>query len=166
MPSKLSVNKDSRKPSKSTESSQEKRVAAILADFGLFSYHTADRHTPGVPDRYIVGGSWIEFKVLPCRGNRPVFLTRGFSPPQKNWLKNLHDKGDFTFGCVFVYPEMGEPRMVFRPWWYLAANPKWDMKRIQDEGRRMDTDRIRLELASWFGPEHARYVDIERYLCP
>lgn len=166
MPSNLSVNKESRKASKSTEGRQEKRVAQILSDFGLFSYHTADRFTPGVPDRYMVGGTWIEFKILACRGNRPIFLTRGFTPAQKNWLKNLHDKGDFTFGCIFVYPEVGDPRMILRPWWYLAANPKWDAERIHLEGVEMNTRLMRDECALHFGPEHARYVNVERYLCP
>jgi len=118
----------------STEATFEKRVADVLKKLGLFSYHVAERWYAGIPDRYVVGGNWIEFKVIPCSGTRAVNPYRLFKPGQRNFLDKFAKSGDRTWACVMFQPEAGEPYMILLPWHEFREHGKWTMDQVQQEG--------------------------------
>ncbi len=118
----------------SIESRFEKRVAEVLKQLGLFSYHVAERWYAGIPDRYVVGGNWIEFKVVPCSGKRRVNPYRLFSPGQRNFLDKFSKSGDRTWACVMFQPYEGEPYMVLLPWHDFREHGSWSMDQVEDWG--------------------------------
>lgn len=148
----LTVRANVRDRKGSIESRFERRVADALKKLGLFSYHVAERWYAGIPDRYVVGGNWIEFKVIPCSGTRAVNPIRLFKPAQRNFLDKFAASGDRTWACVMFQPEKGEPHMVLLPWHTLREHGPWTMDEVKSEGV-YGGDRIAFEayIAKRFG---------------
>lgn len=91
---------ESRKPKarRSTESSVEKLWAATWTEMGIYSRHMSD-HVPGLPDRYLGQGRWVEFKSLwRARGN--FMFGEGLSTEQIRTAKDLTAAGDQVFYCA------------------------------------------------------------------
>lgn len=109
-----------------TEAKYEKRFATALAKLGQFSYHTAERFYLGIPDRYVAGGRWIEFKRVTWAGVRAVSPIRQFSGPQIRTLDKFTEAGDDCWvAIVFQTPE-GMLRSCFLPWpRFRAMKPQW-----------------------------------------
>ncbi len=112
----LSVKAPRRQKNRISEATFEGKFAKILKTGGLYSWHTSDQFKPGVPDRYVVGGNWIEFKAIPFTGKRAMTPVRFFSPAQKNELTRLHDNGDRAWVCILFQPEQGEATVMLCPW--------------------------------------------------
>lgn len=112
----LTVRSRLRTPQSTTEARFEKRVADCLEKIGLMSFHTSEKYVAGIPDRYVVGGNWIEFKVYPCGGGRRVNAHRLFSEQQKNYLSAFHRNGDRTWVAVMFQPIHSDAYIVIEPW--------------------------------------------------
>jgi len=143
----------------------EKRTADILKKLGLFSYHTAERWYAGIPDRYVVGGNWIEFKVIPCSGVRAVNPYRLFKPAQRNLLDKFDASGDRTWACVMFQPSKGEPHMILFPWHVFRAHGPWTVDDILQGGVYTgDTKAMTAYIASRFGKKYGeRFSNTEIY---
>jgi len=59
----LSVGQFKKKVRRTTEKAFEELFAEVLAEKGIYNRHMSDKFS-GVPDRYVAGGKWIEFKSL------------------------------------------------------------------------------------------------------
>lgn len=113
------------KVTRSTEASFERRFADRLSEMGIYSRHMSD-HVPGLPDRYVVGGVWIEFKSL-YRAKSVFTCFEGMSPEQHRTAGDLVKAGDQVFWCALLATNDGKkiaferykPRpegYVFRVW--------------------------------------------------
>lgn len=98
----------------SNENALEKRVAAALRSLGLYSHHNDATTYPGIPDRYVVGGQWIEFKREATTKATIKSLDR-----QRKWLDALHQAGDKPWVCCWI-----DGFMYFEPWhvWKLRED--------------------------------------------
>lgn len=128
----LTVKTTGRARSGSTEANLEKSFVKYLK---RFSYHTSDRYTPGVPDRYISGGIWVEFKILKYSGKRPVNLMTVMRKNQVIFLDKL-SKIDDCYICIQFQPENSEPTTALINWLVFRntgkVNPFLEHKTMKD----------------------------------
>lgn len=89
----LTVQKSGR--TRSTERAVEQAWARTWADLGIYSRHMSDA-VPGLPDRYIAGGRWVEFKSL-WRKKGGFTIGEGLSPEQRRTAAELLSAGDQVF---------------------------------------------------------------------
>lgn len=109
-----------------TEANYEKVFARALAQLGQFSYHTAERFYLGIPDRYIAGGRWIEFKRVTWAGVRAVSPIRQFSGPQIRTLDKFTEAGDDCWVAIIFQTPDGSLRSCFLPWpMFRKLKPQW-----------------------------------------
>ena len=109
-----------------TEANYEKRFARALAKTGQFSYHTAERFYLGIPDRYVAGGRWIEFKRVTWAGVRAVSPIRQFSGPQIRVLDKFEASGDDCWVAIVFQTSEGMLRSCFMPWpVFRKLKPQW-----------------------------------------
>ena len=121
--------------------------AGVLTDLGHFSYHTAERFYLGIPDRYVAGGRWIEFKQIKWMGTRSVSPIRQFSSGQIRTLDQLTKAGDTVFVAIVFQTAQGVLRVMFRQWsWFRAAKPQWNVTAV--EGLTIPWDGSKLALRS------------------
>jgi hypothetical protein len=112
------------KPTRSTESAVEKAWAATWKKLGVYSRHMSD-HVPGLPDRYIAGGNWVEFKSL-FRVRGGFTYGEGLSPEQIRCCHALHQAGDNVFYCAQLDGWQCGKKYVFLPWskfWLKLGEP-------------------------------------------
>lgn len=119
-----------RRPASITEHKFETTIAWYLRRQGLLNYHTTDRYIGGIPDRYIAGGNWLEFKrvVLP-RVKNPLrgrcALMHGLSQRQMSFLNKWHKAGDKTWLAILVQSEnfhQFPTRCIIEPYIWCLAN--------------------------------------------
>ena len=110
MPGILSVASRPKRRARVTETSFEKAFAKALLACGLKSWHMNCREA-GWPDRYVVGGIWIEFKVVDALG-----INNGTEPEQRAKLHELERSGDKAFYCARF-----EDKVVIAPWHAVAG---------------------------------------------
>lgn len=109
-----------------TEAVYEKLFARALAATGQFSYHTAERFYLGIPDRYVAGGRWIEFKQIKWAGTRPVSPIRQFTGPQIKTLDKFTAVGDDCWVAIVFQTTDGELRTCFMSWpRFRNMKPQW-----------------------------------------
>ena len=103
-----------------TEKNFELRLGKALNSLGLLNWHTHELNLPGVPDRYVVGGNWIECKVRPWTGKK------GFGPrkcvvkeSQINFLNRLVDNGDRAWLCILLKAWRTSGRGIILPWEFV-----------------------------------------------
>lgn len=104
------------RPICATEKALEQRVAGVLTDNHYFNFHNDPTMMPGIPDRYVVRGCWIEFK------NEPTFdATKRSLNRQRKWLNILDNAGDQALVCVLIGNEL-----YFESWsvWKLREQRK------------------------------------------
>lgn len=147
----------------SRESTFEKRIADILGELGVWSYHTADKFLSGVPDRYCAGGNWIEFKVLPCSGRVAVNPLAKFENEQKLFLSKLHEQGDRAWAAVLFQPKSGSHYAVVMPWHFWLSHGKWTQYAWRELGVVNDKRDLRGYLSERFGPWFPRLSNDEIY---
>lgn len=80
---------------RASEASVERKLAAALTKLGIYSRHMSDA-VPGLPDRYVRGGNWIEVKSL-WRKRGGFAFGEGLSPEQKRVGRELVSAGDRVF---------------------------------------------------------------------
>lgn len=154
----LSVKTPRRQKNCISEAVFEGKFAKCLTAIGLYNYHTADQFKPGVPDRYVVGGNWIEFKAIPYSGNRAITPERFFDPVQKNELTRLHDGGDRAWVCILFQPEHGEATVLLCPWVALRDKGKMTQYDIDEATVACDaTDRLKWLVGTRFNMNDNRY---------
>lgn len=89
-----------KKPRIPRESAFEKTVCDAL---GIYSRHMSDR-LAGVPDRYVAGGTWIEFKV----NGRPTM-------EQNRTMDGLVRAGDKVWVCTLKVGKDGS-KIILEKW--------------------------------------------------
>lgn len=115
-----------------TEAQYEKHFAGALLDLGVFSYHTAERFYLGIPDRYVAGGRWIEFKQVKWMGKRVVSPIRQLSSSQINTLDKFTDAGDKCWVAVLFQTPEGDRRSLFMPWQtFRGMKPQWEPEQVR-----------------------------------
>lgn len=83
---------------RSTETAVEGAFAATWNLMGLYSRHMSDA-VPGLPDRYLAGGIWVEFKSL-YRVRGEFTYGEGLSPEQLVVGRELRLAGDRVYYCA------------------------------------------------------------------
>ncbi len=128
-----------------TEAKYEKLFARALAKLGQFSYHTAERFYLGIPDRYVAGGRWIEFKRVTWAGVRAVSPIRQFSGPQIRTLDKFTEAGDDCWVAILFQTPDGELRSCFLPWpRFRTMKPQWTPTEVKarSEAWQGETDSL------------------------
>jgi len=97
---------------------------------GIKSFKTNDRVNRGIPDIYLVGGKWIESKVLISLPNAMDYPLKHFSALQRNNLDDLSDGGDECFVAILFY-KLNEPRFLVMPWYYFRRINVWHRSTTQ-----------------------------------
>lgn len=98
----------------------EKKLAAGLTARGLLNFHMSDPTKPGIPDRYVVGGNWIEVK----QGKTFADLRSGFDR-QRTFLDKL-EHGDNTFVCALWQQNNFTLPMLFLEYWRVWKRREQD----------------------------------------
>lgn len=102
---RLIVARFQKKRARTTEAAVEKKLAAYLGKAGIISWHMSCREG-GWPDRYLVGGRWIEVKSLAYLG-----AENGLDPGQIIKLDELSQAGEKCFYFAKV-----EDHVIFMRW--------------------------------------------------
>lgn len=85
----------------------------------------------GIPDRYVVGGRWIEFKQIKWAGVRAVSPIRQFSGPQIRVLDKFTEAGDDCWVAILFQDTGGSMRSMFYPWpIFRARKPQWTAEQV------------------------------------
>ena len=116
----------------STEAAFEKKFAAALLRAGIKSHHTAEKFVQGMPDRYVMGGNWVEIKQIAYTGTRKITPSRLFSPAQRLWLDDLHGGGDRAWALVLFQGHGGDPQVILCPWMVLRVAGQMDPVQIAE----------------------------------
>ena len=149
-----------------TEAQREARVMKIIRSLGVWHYKVADKFTKGIPDRYLAGGNWIEFKQEHVSGNRDFCLQRGVSAAQRTFLKTAHAQGDRTYLCVFVIREDEVPVMILVPFWYADKRQMWTPDMVRRWGVPYKSVEMVDYLDKVFGSGYARNSSRDFYVDP
>lgn len=80
-----------------SEKDLEDKVARALTASGVLTFHVDPSTYPGLPDRYVAGGNWIEFKYAKTWARVNKDLNR-----QRTWLNKLYAAGEGVFVCAYV----------------------------------------------------------------
>ena len=163
------IRQNSRKRLKRTppEKHWDHRVGEILTELGLFNYKTAERLYAGAPDRYIVGGNWIEFKGYPYAGrvetSNPM---RMFKPGQRRFNERLYKAGDRPWvGVFWVLGERNaEVRMTLMPWPVFRDTGHWTMEHIVSVSCPVDD--MKHYISERFGKNFERFSDYDAQTKP
>lgn len=110
----ISVKDFKAKPARSTESAVEKAWVKTWKDLGIYSRHMSDA-VPGLPDRYIRGGNWVEFKSL-YRVRGEFTFGEGLSPEQIRCCDDLTKAGDSVFYVAQLDGWKHGKRYIYMPW--------------------------------------------------
>jgi hypothetical protein len=100
---KLAVSASKKQRRRLTETSFERKFEDCLRQLGFKSHHACPDWEPGVPDRYVCGGTWIEFKSLGY--DRSVMPWNAISPQQRAHLQAFTDAGDKCWVCILLCHE-------------------------------------------------------------
>lgn len=82
----------------------DKTCGKILKSKGLFNWKPSDRVRAGVPDRYVAGGNWIEFKHAVYFMRGPKTLIRMFTAEQKRMMEDIIKGGDRAYVGIKISP--------------------------------------------------------------
>lgn len=94
------------------EAALEARLSKILDQSGLLNWHNDPEMYPGIPDRYVVGGNWIELKVEPSFQRTMAKIER-----QRAWLDKLTEAGDMTWVVALVKGKIGQDPLLYAESW-------------------------------------------------
>lgn len=151
-----------RKGNKVSESTLRRRFNLDLITLGLHGTDIEHRSRKGIPDYYIEGGNWIEFKFFPTATARGLGLnvTNFFRPSQKVWLgrRPTHDRK--FVGFLFVNTKM-EARVVILRFLTLydfdKNHHRWTMGKAKEFGVDFWDDAARLAyIGNIFGSQYDR----------
>lgn len=85
---------------RSTEAAFERRFVKALTSAGVWSRHMADRYS-GLPDRYVEGARWIEFKSI-MRKRGGFLVGEGMSDEQRRCARELTEHGEKVWLCSLL----------------------------------------------------------------
>lgn len=113
----------------------DKKCGAILKQkLGLWNWKPYERARAGIPDRYVIGGNWIEFKhvIYPMRNDRNLLRTNGkvFSPAQIRTMDDLVAAGDRVFVCILISTPSFE-RVLLEQWDAIRRDPILTIERVR-----------------------------------
>lgn len=115
----LQVGNFKKAKTRSTESAVEKLWAATWREMDIYSRHMSDA-LAGLPDRYVQGGRWVEFKSL-YRVRGGFTYGEGLSTEQKRTMADLAAAGDKVFYCAQLDGWSAGKRYIFLRWEYIAS---------------------------------------------
>lgn len=143
-----------------SEHRAEQRFYKSLRRNGVYNFHVAHKVMRGVPDRYAVGGNWIELKSIPL--DRSVSPVRYFSHDQRNFLADIHDRGDRAWACIIFQVDRGEPLWLIKPWHKLLPLGKLTASWIEQHCFPYRTDEdLDAYTAQFFSRVYDRYSDYD-----
>lgn len=119
----LSVKNYAKAHAPTTEKGFEKTFVSFLEKLDIYSRHMSDA-VPGLPDRYIEGGRWVELKSISF--TRDVAFGAGLDIAQRNQMTDLSEAGDRVWYMALLQHTSGAKFVWLVPW----------KKRKQYEGRR------------------------------
>ncbi len=113
---KLQVGASKKQRRKQTEYRFEERFGEALTSLGVLNHHACPVWEPGIMDRYVAGGRWIEFKSLAY--DRSCMPWNAFSLDQKRKMQEFSDAGEKVWVCVLLCHEDDgdDDRILLRPW--------------------------------------------------
>jgi hypothetical protein len=128
---KLAVSASKKQRRRLTESRFEQKFEVALRELNVKSHHACPDWEPGVPDRYVCGGTWIEFKSLGY--DRSVMPWNAISPQQRAHLQSFTDAGDKCWVCILLCHEDDgdDDRVVLLPW--LVFKEKYERVSLKRE---------------------------------
>lgn len=131
--------KGKKQPRQRQELKYDHRIGEKLKKMGIWNYKPSDRFRGGMPDRYLTGGRWIEFKYVHCKHS--VSTLREFSAVQRTTIEELIAHGDEVWVGIFF--DTPEGLYVFlSPWWDYKENAHFTLEEVfQDCMRWDDIDR-------------------------
>jgi hypothetical protein len=130
---KLAVGASKKQRRRSTEHRFEQRVANCLTEMGIWNYHACPDWSPGIPDRYLQGGRWIEFKSLAYRDSF-TWKYRIFPNEQGRKLEELWRAGDKPYVCILLHHDDDEhPRLLLQPWPEFRVTSQWTREMVVQE---------------------------------
>lgn len=143
------------------EDTVEKDFMWALDQLGLVNRHFYDRFG-GVPDRYIVGGNWLEFKSVAYVKHVNVF--NHLEVDQRRHLAMFHNGGDRSFAVVMLC-DPDTRRLLICPWPSVERATKvtaaWANNHLPEINDKQD---MKLAVSAWFGKHHgernSRYDDV------
>lgn len=116
----MKVSDFKKKVRRTTEKSFEDLVATAWLEQGLWSRHMSDKFS-GVPDRYLIGGRWVELKSLDyARGEVPY--GSGLSVEQKRVCGELVARGDEVWYMALITTNKGQ-YVIFHGMDIVLAQP-------------------------------------------
>lgn len=152
-----------------TENTFERTVSAWLTKQGIMNFHQDHKFVGGVPDRYVAGGNWIEFKrilfVGGARGSKfNSDMTKQFTARQRTFMDRWDAQGDRTWVCVLVLSQE-YPRMILEPWRYYMYRYKLiNIAKVLDYGVEYGKkDEMNAYLAERFGTNYERMSNGDYY---
>lgn len=131
--SRLRVQKSSEAPRHvSSETQFENKITKILHKLDIFSYHVSEKRYMGIPDRYVQGGRWIEFKQ--CAVVKTVTPGRYLSRSQERFINDFYEAGDKPYVCVLFQFRLKPPKAILEPWetFRVEGYQRWDVDKINE----------------------------------
>lgn len=118
----------------SSETQFETKIAKIMHRQNIFSYHVSEKMYMGIPDRYVQGGRWIEFKQCAVKVN--VTPARFLSGGQERFMNDFLEAGDKPYVCMLFQFRLKPPRAILQPWetFRIDGYEKWEVDTIQEVG--------------------------------
>ena len=136
----------------------ENRVGSILSKLDIYNFHVEDKM--GLPDRYVAGGNWIEFKRTIWNKRGILHIMPLLRPAQRNRLNMLTRGGDRCWVAVNIYAEMHN-HVIIKPWVWWTENTSVDFKTVRQEAdiKRGAARKNNLAkyVSSIFNPRFERY---------
>lgn len=111
------------------ESVYTEKIRKSLKFLGIDSYKIGTPFLRGMPDVYVVSGTWIESKIIPVPKRRnikgsPVTYFHG---PQRYAMDRLSLKGDHVFAAIMWLVDDKTARSMFMPWKTFRHILDWNM---------------------------------------
>lgn len=106
------------------ESAASAKIINQIKAKHVFAMKIADRWSPGIPDIYVAGGSWIESKVIKMK--KGANWHKKLTTLQHEHLKNLTNSGDYAV-CYARFEIDDIAYNVFVPYYYLCKHEIWSV---------------------------------------
>lgn len=152
------------------ESTFEKRLGEYLKGLGVYNRHLTDQAYSGIPDRYAIGGNWIECKVKHLYGlNRKHFsVVNQVTVLQDKTLLDLDRHGDRAWLALLIIDGRTETERRLTRWpalydkvivgpYRLLKEQKWGLDDIEKHSCPWKPEPVKEYLSYFFGPNYERF---------
>lgn len=152
------------------ESTFEKRLGDYLKGLGVYNRHLTDQAYSGIPDRYAVGGNWIECKVkqLYSLKTKKIGLVSQVTELQKKTLLDLEKNGDRAWFAILIldgrtdaerrlmrWPDLYD-KIIIGPY-RVIRETEWTMDNIAKHSCPWKPEPVKEYLSYFFGPNYERF---------